>query len=161
VEYGELASGLVGSGRMAEPETITAFLESFLTRNLKKKENKVGGRRALVTAGPTHEAIDPVRFIGNHSSGKMGIALARVLAQKGFEVDLVLGPVGQYPLPEQGILLHKVTSAAEMFAVCAALFKDADLAILTAAVADFRPRDVATQKIKKGIDTVLPIDLVK
>lgn len=160
VAQGELASGLIGAGRMAEPEAILAFLEQLFVEGFKKKENKLRGR-ALITAGPTFEAIDPVRFIGNYSSGKMGIALARALVQEGFDVDLVLGPVSEDPAGRDGINLHRVTSAEEMFGVCVSLFKNADLAILAAAVADFRPMEVATQKIKKGKEDIFQLTLVK
>src|SRR5258707_5561203 len=109
VEKGELASGLFGDGRMAEPETILEFIRGMLT----KKADALAGKKALVTAGPTYEAIDPVRFIGNHSSGKMGIAIAEELARRGAQVHLVLGPSSQ-AVEGNGIILHRVTSAEEM-----------------------------------------------
>jgi phosphopantothenoylcysteine decarboxylase/phosphopantothenate--cysteine ligase len=161
VEHGELASGLVGAGRMAEPETILSFLQQFFQIEVKKKENKIKRGRALVTAGPTFEAIDPVRFIGNHSSGKMGIALAKSLAQHGFEVDLVIGPITVEAPQQSNILIHKVVSAQEMFDTCLPLFQKADIAILAAAVADFRPQDAATQKIKKEDTDLIQLNLVK
>ena len=143
VEKGELASGLYGDGRMAEPETILQFLRDMLG-----KGRDLAGKRALVTAGPTYEAIDPVRFIGNHSSGKMGVALARELVQRGAEVDLVLGP-SSLTVDLPGISVHRVVSAEEMYAVCLEKWPGADIAILSAAVADYTPVAKAAQKIKK------------
>lgn len=140
---GELASGLYGEGRMAEPEEILAFLEKELSGDLPLK-----GKKALVTAGPTYEAIDPVRFIGNHSSGKMGFAIAEELAAQGAEVTLVCGPNQlhtQYP----GIKRIDITSAEELYTASVNAFKTANIAVLSAAVADFKPADVAAQKIKK------------
>ncbi len=152
--YGELASGLVGHGRMAEPEEIIAQLTSFFEGSQKLK-----GKKALVTAGPTHEAIDPVRFIGNNSSGKMGYAIAAELANQGAEVNLVTGPT-DLPLSNPLIKLSKVTSAEEMYQACIALFPSTDITVLSAAVADFKPTTKADQKIKKT-DAGLTIDLVK
>ncbi len=143
VRHGELASGLVGEGRMAEPEEIIAFLETQVLG-----QGRLHGRRALVTAGPTFEAIDPVRFVGNHSSGKMGIALARALHNEGADVDLVLGPVSA-AVDEAGIRVHRVTGAEEMYQACALAFPGADIAIMAAAVADYTPKEKATEKIKK------------
>jgi phosphopantothenoylcysteine decarboxylase/phosphopantothenate--cysteine ligase len=143
VQHGELASGLVGEGRMAEPEDIIAFLENRVLGG-----GRLQGRRALVTAGPTFEAIDPVRFVGNHSSGKMGIALARALRDEGADVDLVLGPVPN-GIAEQGIQVHRVTSAEDMYQACALAFPGADIAIMAAAVADYMPKEMASEKIKK------------
>jgi phosphopantothenoylcysteine decarboxylase / phosphopantothenate---cysteine ligase len=146
VGKGELASGLFGDGRMAEPEAI---LEHLLTELDGKGALK--GKKALVTAGPTHEAIDPVRFIGNHSSGKMGIAVARELAARGASVHLVLGPS---PLGADlpGVTVQRVVSAAEMLNACVDQFADADIAILSAAVADYTPAITETEKIKKTED---------
>jgi phosphopantothenoylcysteine decarboxylase/phosphopantothenate--cysteine ligase len=141
--YGELASGLIGMGRMAEPDEIVQFLIDYLTRPLKLKNKKV-----LVTAGPTHEAIDPVRFIGNNSSGKMGFALAEALAAQGAEVNLITGPTNQYT-NHPGIHVKHVTSAEEMYNACQDLFLSSDIAVLSAAVADYRPVARADQKIKK------------
>jgi phosphopantothenoylcysteine decarboxylase/phosphopantothenate--cysteine ligase len=143
VEKGELASGLYGDGRMAEPETILGFMRDHLgtVRDL-------AGKTALVTAGPTHESIDPVRFIGNHSSGKMGVALARELADRGVAVDLVLGPSSLQPVIP-GVRVIRVTSAEEMYQACMEKFPGVDIAILSAAVADYRPSHPATEKIKK------------
>ncbi|MGZ3860535.1 MAG: bifunctional phosphopantothenoylcysteine decarboxylase/phosphopantothenate--cysteine ligase CoaBC [Flavisolibacter sp.] len=141
VGYGELASGLTGEGRMAEPEEMVSFLEEYFTPLVLK------GKKALVTAGPTYEAIDPVRFIGNHSTGKMGYALAEELQKKGAEVILVSGPVS-LPEPPPGVRIVRVTSAEEMYQACMA-FPDYDIAVMAAAVADYAPTVVADQKIKK------------
>lgn len=143
VEKGELASGLYGDGRMAEPEAIVAFLEATY---FGKKE--LAGRKALVTAGPTFEPIDPVRFIGNHSSGKMGIALAAELMSRGAEVHLVLGPGTQVSIPA-GLRVSRVQTAAEMHQACVAAFPGTDITIMAAAVADYTPEETAPEKIKK------------
>ncbi|MXV52982.1 bifunctional phosphopantothenoylcysteine decarboxylase/phosphopantothenate--cysteine ligase CoaBC [Pedobacter sp. HMF7647] len=140
---GELASGLTGEGRMAEPEDIVDFLESSL-----KKKLPLTGKTALVTAGPTFEAIDPVRFIGNHSSGKMGFAIAERLHMLGADVTLVSGPTSQ-KLTYTGLKFIPVTSAAEMLDEVSANFESADVTVMSAAVADYRPKVVAQQKIKK------------
>lgn len=140
---GELASGLVGEGRMAEPEDIVAFIEQDLTAKLPLK-----GTKFLITAGPTHEAIDPVRFIGNHSSGKMGFALADEAASLGAEVVLVTGPSLE-KTNYTSIERIDVVSAAEMYEKCTAHFPEAHVAILSAAVADYKPKIVASKKIKK------------
>ncbi len=142
VTHGELASGLTGDGRMAEPEAIIDWLEQYFTTSAQLKDKK-----ALVTAGPTHEAIDPVRFIGNHSSGKMGIALAAELAARGAEVTLVLGPSAEEP--PAGIRVVRVKSAEEMYDVCQQVFGNTDITVMSAAVADYTPVTVADQKIKK------------
>ena len=141
--YGELASGLVGQGRMAEPEDIVLFLENALTENLPFK-----GKKILITAGPTYEAIDPVRFIGNFSSGKMGIAIANEAVQQGAEVHLVLGPSSEKNIHSQ-IHLHRVLSAQQMYEAAVTEFPTCDIAILAAAVADYTPETVASEKIKK------------
>ena len=141
--YGELASGLVGQGRMAEPEDIVLFLENTLSENLPLK-----GKKILITAGPTYEAIDPVRFIGNFSSGKMGIALANEAVQQGAEVHLVLGPSSEKNIHSQ-IHLHRVVSAQQMYEAAVTEFPTSDIAILAAAVADYTPESVAPEKIKK------------
>ena len=141
--YGELASGLVGQGRMAEPEDIVLFLEKTLSENLPLK-----GKKILITAGPTYEAIDPVRFIGNFSSGKMGIALANEAARQGAEVHLVLGPSSEKNIHSQ-IHLHRVVSAQQMYEAAVTEFSTCDIAILAAAVADYTPETVAPEKIKK------------
>lgn len=145
VDNGELASGLVGEGRMAEPESIVAWLAAFFGNNQPLK-----GKKALVTAGPTYEAIDPVRFIGNHSSGKMGVAIAEALQQRGAEVVLVLGP--SVLQPAEGIEVIRVQSAAQMYAACQPAFANVDIAVMSAAVADYTPMQVAAEKIKKAAD---------
>lgn len=153
-EHGELASGLIGNGRMAEPEEIINHLSTFFSSNQKLK-----GKKALVTAGPTYEAIDPVRFIGNNSSGKMGFAIAEELANQGAEVNLISGPTHleiNHPL----IKITRITSAEEMYNASAAIFPSIDIAVLSAAVADFKPAVTANQKIKKT-DANLTIELVK
>lgn len=152
--YGELASGLIGSGRMAEPEEIHHYLENFFS-----EKKKLSGKRALVTAGPTHEAIDPVRFIGNNSSGKMGYAIAEVLASEGALVTLVSGPT-YLSIDHPNIKVKRVTSAAEMYSACQDQFATADITVLSAAVADYRPASVASQKIKKT-ESDLSINLTK
>lgn len=154
VGTGALASGLVGKGRMAEPETIVSTLESYF-----RKSAVLEGRRILITAGPTHEPIDPVRFIGNQSSGKMGIALAEEAAVRGAQVHLVLGPTLLKP-QHPNITLQRVQSAQEMYDASSAVFTGCDAAIFAAAVADYRPAKKAVQKIKKAEDT-LSLRLVK
>jgi phosphopantothenoylcysteine decarboxylase/phosphopantothenate--cysteine ligase len=140
--YGELASGLIGKGRLSEPEEILSAVVSYFNPNQRLK-----GLRAMVNAGPTYEAIDPVRFIGNRSSGKMGIAIAQALRTQGADVTLVLGPVHE-SVPD-GIKIIRVESAKEMFEACTDGFQNADIAVLAAAVADYRPANVSTEKIKK------------
>lgn len=149
---GELASGLVGEGRMAEPEDIVSFIENDILQKLPLK-----GKKLLLTAGPTFEAIDPVRFIGNHSSGKMGFAIAKAAADLGAEVFLISGPSHQQI---KHSLVHRidVVSAEEMYLEAHKYFNNVDIAILSAAVADYRPKNVATQKIKKK-DVTLEIAL--
>lgn len=139
---GELASGLVGEGRLAEPEEILDFLVKFSEKGL-----PLAGKKALVSAGPTYEAIDPVRFIGNHSSGKMGYAIATQLEELGADVTLVSGP-SALKLPK-GVDTISVTSAAEMLHACEEHFDAADIVVISAAVADYTPVEVANQKIKK------------
>ncbi|OSY87852.1 phosphopantothenoylcysteine decarboxylase [Tenacibaculum holothuriorum] len=149
---GELASGLVGEGRMAEPEDIVSFIERDIVSKLPLK-----GKKILITAGPTYEAIDPVRFIGNHSSGKMGFEIAKTAANLGAEVYLVSGPSHQKVTHS---LIHRidVKSAQDMYNACHKYYNDVDVAILSAAVADYRPKNVASQKIKKK-DASLTIEL--
>ncbi|MFB1041085.1 MAG: bifunctional phosphopantothenoylcysteine decarboxylase/phosphopantothenate--cysteine ligase CoaBC [Polaribacter sp.] len=149
---GELASGLIGEGRMAEPEDIVSFIERDICFKLPLK-----GKKVLVTAGPTYEAIDPVRFIGNHSSGKMGFAIASAAANLGAEVFLISGPSNQQI---KHSLVHRVdvVSAEEMYDASHLYFKDVDIAILSAAVADYKPKKSASQKIKKT-DTTLELSL--
>lgn len=144
VGYGELASGLVGDGRMAEPEEILAFLDEYFHAGA-----ALAGKKALVTAGPTYEALDPVRFIGNFSSGKMGIAIAESLARRGAEVELVLGPTHLRP-SNPAIRVTEVVSALDMYEACAARFPETDIAVLAAAVADYRPAQYSESKIKKN-----------
>lgn len=153
VNNGELASGLTGDGRMAEPEEILQWLQHFFL-----PDKSLAGKRILITAGPTHEAIDPVRFIGNASSGKMGIALAEECVKRGAEVVLVIGPSGE-KIPA-GILVKKVVSAQEMFDECVQQFPQTNGAIMCAAVADYRPITVADEKIKKTNES-LTLELIK
>jgi phosphopantothenoylcysteine decarboxylase/phosphopantothenate--cysteine ligase len=155
VGHGELASGLNGPGRMAEPETITAFLDAHFD----SIPGELTGKKALVTAGPTYERIDPVRFIGNFSTGKMGIEIARKLHQKGADVHLVLGP-SQTDADLSGINVTRVENAEQMFNACSNLFTSCDIAVLAAAVADYRPAKYSDQKIKKK-DNALILELVK
>jgi len=148
VDSGELASGLIGEGRMAEPEKIGEWLNNFFLTS-----QQLLGIKALVTAGPTYELIDPVRFIGNRSSGKMGLAIAEELSRRGAAVTLVLGP-STLKVPSN-ISLVNVISAQEMFEACTAVFKDIDVAVMSAAVADYAPVDVAESKIKKSGDSLM------
>ncbi len=141
-EKGELASGLIGEGRLAEPEHIVAYLEQYFRAQL-----TLNGKSILITAGPTHEAIDPVRFIGNRSSGKMGVALAEECAKRGANVTLILGP-SSLNVSSTYIEVIRVESAADMFAACQANF-DQDAVIMAAAVADYTPETVSDKKIKK------------
>lgn len=152
--HGELASGLIGEGRMAEPEAIVDFLH----RELKKKL-PLSGKKALVTAGPTYEAIDPVRFIGNHSSGKMGFAIAEELNKLGAEVVLISGPSAQ-KLSTSHIKRIDVVSAAEMQAAVTQHFPESSIMVMSAAVADYKPETVSSQKIKKK-EPEFSINLVK
>ena len=153
-ETGELASGLSGEGRMAEPENIITFLENDLESKLPLR-----GKKILITAGPTYEAIDPVRFIGNHSSGKMGFDIAASAANLGAEVILISGPT-HLSVQNSNINLIRVTSAKEMYNACHEHFNSSDVAICAAAVADYKPKFVAEQKIKKT-DAELTIELEK
>lgn len=153
-ESGELASGLSGEGRMAEPENIVSFLERDLLEKLPLK-----GKKILITAGPTYEAIDPVRFIGNHSSGKMGFDIANEAVNKGAEVILVTGPT-HLNVQNSAIKLIRVTSAQDMYDACHEFYNSVDVAIAAAAVADYRPKNVANQKIKKN-EATFSIDLEK
>ena len=148
-ETGELASGLEGKGRMAEPENILHTLQFYFEQSSALKNIK-----ALVTAGPTYEALDPVRYIGNHSSGKMGYHIAEVLAKHGANVVLVSGP-SKESVQHENISLIKVESADEMYAACRAQYDDAALAVFAAAVADYKPAEKANQKIKKDSDELM------
>jgi phosphopantothenoylcysteine decarboxylase/phosphopantothenate--cysteine ligase len=156
VEKGELASGLYGDGRMAEPEAILAFIDEHF---FSEEKRDLAGRRALVTAGPTYEAIDPVRFIGNHSSGKMGIAIAKELAKRGAQVDLILGPSSQ-PAEIPGVAVVRVVSAEEMYNASLERFSRADIAVMSAAVADYTPAVRSPEKIKKNSGTLV-LELAK
>lgn len=154
VEKGDLASGLTGEGRMAEPEQILDFIctRFFLTRPLT-------GKKAMVTAGPTYEPIDPVRFIGNHSTGKMGLAIARELQHRGAEVTLIMGPT-QVDMSSNGIPIVKVKTADEMYRASNKVFEKSDIAIMAAAVADYAPVAIAKEKIKKKEDKLM-LELTK
>lgn len=146
VGTGELASGLFGEGRMAEPEEIIEYMErKYFSRG------ELLGKKALVSAGPTYEPIDPVRFVGNHSSGKMGVAIAKELQERGAEVTLVLGPVNTV-FDLSGLELIRVQTANEMLQACTQRFPAADITIMAAAVADYTPAEVAVEKIKKKED---------
>lgn len=155
VGKGSLASGLEGDGRVAEPEYIlTWIVETYF------RKQALAGEKALVTAGPTHEPIDPVRFIGNRSSGKMGIALAEALYMQGAEVLLIAGPTDRCPA-YTGIRVVSVQTAAQMYEACMAGMDAADIIVMNAAVADYTPQTVADQKIKKTSDAGVQLDLVK
>ena len=156
-ETGELASGLVGQGRMAEPETISKIIEDFFTSN--SISTSLEGKTVLITAGPTYESIDPVRFIGNHSSGKMGYSLAEEAAKRGAKVILISGP-SSLDISHPNIEIHRVTSAKEMFNEVFKYYENLDIAIASAAVADYAPKEIASEKIKKNDDS-LTIELVK
>ena len=153
-ESGELASGLLGEGRMAEPETIVASVKSHFAEML-----PLNGKRILVNAGPTYEAIDPVRFIGNRSSGKMGIAIAEVLEKLGAAVTLVIGPSAEL-IHSKTMKIVRVESGEQMYTACLEVFDTCDAAICSAAVADYKPDTVANQKIKKTGEA-LQLNLVK
>ncbi|MEZ4796455.1 MAG: bifunctional phosphopantothenoylcysteine decarboxylase/phosphopantothenate--cysteine ligase CoaBC [Flavobacteriaceae bacterium] len=153
-ESGELASGLVGEGRMAEPENIVKFLENHIIKGLPLYDKKV-----LITAGPTYEAIDPVRFIGNHSTGKMGFEIAKAAANLGAEVVLISGPTHQ-KVDNNSIKVIPVMSANDMYNEVHKYYEKSDVAILSAAVADYKPKFVADKKIKKK-DATLTLELEK
>jgi phosphopantothenoylcysteine decarboxylase / phosphopantothenate---cysteine ligase len=153
-ENGELASGLSGDGRMAEPENILSFLESDIISKLPLR-----GKKILITAGPTYEAIDPVRFIGNHSSGKMGFDIASAAASNGAEVTLITGPT-HLNIKNTAIHLVRVVSAQQMYDACHRYYESTDVVIAAAAVADYKPRNVANQKIKKK-EATFTIELEK
>ena len=150
VDKGDLASGLIGDGRMAEPENIIKYLEEFFFT-----PKSLAGKKAFVSAGPTYEPLDPVRFIGNHSSGKMGLAIAHELYAKGADVTLIMGPsslkIPENVLPQQqhGIKIVRVNTAEEMFVACTEQFKNSEIGVMAAAVADYTPVHVAQNKIKK------------
>ena len=155
-EFGELASGLEGQGRLAEPETILQKIEDFFTQNQSKN---LEGKTVLITAGPTYEAIDPVRFIGNHSSGKMGFSLAEEAVKRGAKVILISGPTSQ-KTSNKNIEIHRITSAKEMYDEVFKYYEKVDIAIASAAVADYAPKIVAKEKIKKS-EEEFTIELVK
>src|SRR6186713_1191550 len=154
VDNGELASGLVGDGRMAEPEAIVRFIEGSFNIS-----QSLAGKKAFVSAGPTYEPLDPVRFIGNHSSGKMGLAIAEELYARGADVTLIMGP-SSINLPANGIKSVRVNTAEEMYNACTKQFDKSDIGIMAAAVADYTPVDVAKNKIKKT-SSELVIELKK
>ena len=154
-EFGELASGLVGEGRMAEPERIVAQLAQFFF----SKKTLLKGKKLLITAGPTYEMIDPVRFVGNFSSGKMGVALSNMAARMGGEVTLILGPTAPHFI-ENTVKVCRVVSAQQMYEAAQEAFVDTDIAILAAAVADYKPMEQSPQKIKKKTDQ-LTLELTK
>ncbi len=157
VEDGELASGLVGKGRMAEPETILNWVENYFTQ--KKNLEKLSGKKILITAGATHEPIDPVRFVGNHSSGKMGIAIADAAADAGANVTLLLGATHLLP-KNKNIKIISCTTAQSMFENTTKLFSENDIAVCTAAIADYTPLHVFDEKIKKK-DEGMTLELKK
>lgn len=154
VGKGDLASGLVGDGRMAEPDNIIKYVEDniFVSHSL-------AGKKAFVSAGPTYEPLDPVRFIGNHSSGKMGVAIAEELFARGADVTLIMGP-SAIKLPSNGIRSVRVNTAEEMYKACTTQFANSDIGVMAAAVADYTPAEVATDKIKKNKDELV-IELKK
>ena len=155
-ETGELASGLSGEGRMAEPENIVAFIENDIADKLPLR-----GKKILITAGPTYEAIDPVRFIGNHSSGKMGFDIADCAAKNGAEVILITGPT-HCKTKYKNIKIVSVVSANDMFEACHEFYNNVDVAVAAAAVADYTPREVAQQKIKKtGVSLNIALEKTK
>lgn len=156
-DFGELASGLIGEGRLAEPETITEVLTNFFSE--RTTNTLFAGKRVLITAGPTQEPIDPVRYISNHSTGKMGYAIAHAFAQQGADVLLISGPT-TLPIPDPAIRRIDVRSASDMFEATQAAFSDADIIVLSAAVADYTPTHVADQKIKKK-ESVFSLELTK
>lgn len=156
-QYGELASGLVGQGRLEEPQEILAQIEMYFSASSTKQD--LVGKKVLITAGPTYEAIDPVRFIGNHSSGKMGFSLAKEAAQRGAEVFLISGP-SALELEHPHVKVVRVTSAKQMREAVFQLYDSVDIAIASAAVADYAPKEAALEKIKKSADSMV-IELVK
>ncbi len=159
-QHGELASGLIGTGRMAEPEDLVAVLTSHFSAH-----KPLAGKKVLITAGPTYEAIDPVRFIGNYSTGKMGYAIAKAAAEAGAEVNLISGPT-HLEIDEPNVKKVAVRSGEEMYQACDALFSETDISIFAAAVADYAPDTVADQKIKKqgqsmSVELSKTIDIAK
>ncbi|MCB9033827.1 MAG: bifunctional phosphopantothenoylcysteine decarboxylase/phosphopantothenate--cysteine ligase CoaBC [Chitinophagales bacterium] len=159
VNHGELASGLIGEGRLEEPENIVAILNQYFENFTTKPISILNNKKILITAGPTYEPIDPVRFIGNHSSGKMGIALAKQASARGAKVTLVLGP-STIAVDDATINLISVQTAAEMYKACSDNFATQDVCIFAAAVADYKVQEVADEKIKKSSNN-LEIALTK
>jgi len=159
VGTGELASGLTGPGRMAEPEEILSYVKRYFA-SAPSHDETLAGKKVLVTAGPTHEKLDPVRFIGNNSSGKMGVAIAAEFAKRGAKVTLILGPGSVTPPDMLNIATITVSSAEDMFQAVAPRFSEMDIVVFAAAVADYRPAIQESQKIKKR-DDILNIELVK
>lgn len=153
-EFGELASGLNGQGRLAANETIIKEINSFF-----EIKQSLAGKKVLITAGPTYESIDPVRFIGNHSSGKMGISIAEEAAKRGAEVILILGPT-DLNIDNDNIEIHRVIAAKEMYDKVFEFYNKVDIAIASAAVADYAVKNIATEKIKKSEDS-MTLELVK
>ena len=149
-EDGDLASGLYGTGRLAEPEHLLQYVKNHFGVNL-----KLQGKNVLITSGPTLEAIDPVRFIGNHSSGKMGMALAEAFVAAGASVSFISGPVLRYPPPSKNMHIFKIQSAKEMMEIAGSLFDKSDIVVFAAAVSDFGPKENSPQKIKKSGDSIL------
>ena len=170
VGHGELASGLVGDGRMAEPEEIVAFVQNVLDNKQQKPDNQdfvhssfekdLTGKTILVTAGPTYEALDPVRFIGNRSSGKMGFSIVKELAERGATVHLIVGPTKSSLDLGPSVSVVKIESAQQMYDAATMFFPQCDAAILAAAVADYRPKVVSDVKIKKK-DSEMTLELEK
>jgi len=159
-QHGELASGLIGTGRMAEPEDLVEALEGHFS-----SDKPLAGKKVLITAGPTYEAIDPVRFIGNYSTGKMGYAIAKAAADAGAEVNLISGPT-HLEIDEPNVKKVAVRSGKEMYQACDVLFSETDISIFAAAVADYAPDTVADQKIKKqgqsmSVELSKTIDIAK
>lgn len=155
-ESGELASGLEGEGRMSEPETIGMYIQTYFDSS---KDDTFKGRKILITAGPTYESIDPVRYIGNHSSGKMGYALARSFLSLGAEVKLVSGPT-KLSITDPKLDLINVSTAEEMLIAVKEHWSTCDYGIFSAAVADYRPKNISNQKIKKSEDSIT-VDFIK
>jgi phosphopantothenoylcysteine decarboxylase/phosphopantothenate--cysteine ligase len=147
-ETGELASGLTGQGRMSEPEHVVTYISHFLERH-----NSLSGEKIMVTAGPTREPVDLVRFLGNQSSGKMGLAITRELSMRGAEVKLILGPIGQVPVIPNTEIFNVVT-ASEMYGISRKIFPDCKAAIFSAAVSDYRPDNVLSQKLKRKEESI-------
>lgn len=154
-EYGELASGLVGDGRMAEPENIISFLQSYFERKQDFLHKKI-----LITSGPTHENIDPVRFITNNSSGKMGTAICEAFIERGAQVIFITGKSRVQPIPNKNLEIISVSSADEMLSACELHHANADIVVFAAAVADYKVKNIATHKIKKN-DNSFVLELVK